>query len=343
MNKKKVSESIHVINPDVLQIISSIFPKSTKKDLINKLFFEFKEKLSSYDINYSELRAPLEPSTNVFAFIFNSDSLPRSNYIEPIINTAINVLDDKSKCAFLTGDLIIDQNKIWIYKKIFEDSGVDFNIIFKHNICVLAICNISDKTAEKIVEAFKNNGALLFSKNITFPTIEKFALTYFLVQNFVKDGKKLLYSVAEDGDKCNYTFVKVANGNFKLCPINDLYYITFLTARPQQIVALKDDLKYAICFYFDIKNIKMPKINVSDSKLKYVSENKKIVFQKDELKQLIANAINSNQISHMSARKEDPFIIIFNVSIFYRNSKYKVALKWDFASNIVSVVTIVYA
>lgn len=331
---------IHIINSEILPIIDH-FPFNFVKSIQSSLD-ELKEILQKYDVDYNDLRSVLDPTANVWAFVFDADSLYeriKTNYSEYLITEIINCLEPKSNCVFLTGDLLIENYNAYVYINVLKSVGINKEILSKTTLCAVVLINISESAANKINEHFKNEPNYLFYKNITTPSIEKYALTYCMIQKNIKLGKRLIYHVPEECDRSNYSGVVVSDSRYQLCPILDYYYHIFLDARPLQVIAPFDELKYSIKSFNGINNFTYPSLEITDDKLQYIKK-KNVNLTKVDIEKALSDALKTNQVFHISYTgfgEEDS--LDMNVASYIKDKKYTFGLKWSFKDNTVRLIT----
>lgn len=332
---------IHIINSEILPVLESLSTDFTED--IQSMFEDLKKNLSMYDIEYDELRSVLNPSAETWAFVFNADDLSRHikcNYIDYLITKASKCLLSESKCVFLGGDLCVDKHNIKRYQIILKDNNVDTSLVFKTTLCAIVIINISPFYADIVRKTFLDESSFLFDSNITKPTIDKYALTCYLVQKNIKLGRKLLYKTPEPGDNCNYSGINFVDNEYKLCPIEECLYLVFLTARLLQLAAPFSEIRYCVKSFFDIEIKDYPKIIVAEEKIKYLEENKNIKLSSIQIEDAIKKAFLTNQLFHISYTGfGEANSLNVNVVSYIDDKKCLFSLKWDLHCNEAKIIT----
>lgn len=334
---------IHIVNAGLLPILE-LFPFELT-DSLQSTFSDLKKALDLYGVKYDDLRKVLTPSADTWAFVFDADSLAKSingNYVDYLITKVAGNLPKESRCVFLAGDLCVDGHNYQRYQKILEDNGVDKSLVLKTTLCAIVIINLSTFAAKAIGDMLFDEPTYLFSADITNPDINKFALSYCLIQKNIKFGRKLLYAVSEPGDACNYSGVIFNGQEYQLCPIEDLSYSIFLRAKPAQIAAPFSELKYTVKVFFDVDVVEHPKIFVSEDKLKYLAESKNINLTSRQVEQAIDESFRANQPFHMSHTGfGEEKSLNMNLIAYIDDKKYTFAIKWDLKSNVAQLITAV--
>lgn len=317
---------------------SSVFPISIAD--IQKDFEVLQNSLQSYGIEYNDLRSNLNPSTNLFAFLFNCDLI--GDWYGPYLNELVySGLDKKANSVFFVGDILTDRINNFVYWKIFNDYYSNPDIIYKNNIYVVCVANISAYAFDKIRGSLTNEDSFLFGLDISKPSIEKYALTIGLIQKFIKLGDKLIYSSPELDDKFGNYSGMLNDDSRKLCPIQEEYYSIFLTNPIVQFECDYNDLKYSIKSLYDIDINDYPCVNITCEKIKYINKHIGASFSSEQLVSSIKDSFLKNKIYHIAkSGYNEQNCMDLNLEIFIENKKYQAALKWHLESNIATIITI---
>lgn len=334
-------EHIHLINAEILPILEYLSVDLTND--IQSSFGELKEVLGSFKINYKDFRSVLNPSADAWVYVFDIEELSKlanGNYIDYLITNASNQLQKESKCIFLAGDLIIDKHNYHVFQRIFRKNGKDESLLLKKDFCAITIINISNNYANILNEHFLQNTSYFFHQNITFPSIEKYAYTYRLVQKTIKLGNKLVYPIEDEGDECNYSGVVFSDKQYILCPIMSYYYSIFLTARLNQVMASFEELKYSVKSFYGVDLKDYPIIIVGDQKIEYIKKEKNICLTAQQIKDSVSEAFKLNQVFHISytGYGEDTSMDI-NISTYINKKRYLFSFKWDLSNNTATLIT----
>ena len=269
------NKKIHVLCSDILNILDRCEFLSYSSSDLQKELDDLVFKLKENDVDYSSLRRVLDPMSSIFSFVFNADKIPtKGNYIEYLMTIINNIINDEANCVYFAGDLILDEKNFNYYCKIFEKNNCSSEFLNKYNICLVNVLNISNFAFNKIINYFQKDESFLFGTNITEPSIDKYLLTYLIPQKTIKFGNKLIYEVSESDDFSNYSFINNDNKKYRLIPILDFHYHTFLTSKPFQIIGDYSDLKHSIKCIFDIDVKGYPEIYIDDSKIDYIKTKK---------------------------------------------------------------------
>ena len=345
MKKSKLNiddEVIHIVGNTILDIFDYSEYFDFKTEDIQNEFQYLNKVLANNNIDYSKLRSVLSPNSNVHSFVFDSGKVYNSeNYISPYITKIVDLLEKNMTVAVLVGDIIVNEKNCHVFSKIFSNNGYFNDIFLRTNIFVIDVINLTTNCFNRLTEELYNDEAFLFSIDITNPSIEKYAMTYAMQQKLIKYGNSLIYGVVEQGDHANYTLVDNLYGKYKLVPIDEFAYCTFLEVKPYQMASNSNDLKHSIKAIFNVTIKDYPNIEVDDEKMIYIKDHANIEIDKKVLVDLCYHSIKKNQIYHIrkNIHVSNP-VILFNVPLSYNRKEYECSLQWDLSLNEARIVTL---
>lgn len=342
--KKNDKKDIHIIGSEILDIFDSYDEFRISTEDIKKDFTILTDYLSKNSIDYNKLRKVLNPTSRIYSFVFNCDFVEdQMNYIATYITKIANCLEKNMSCIFLSGDLIVNKNNNSVYSKIFSEHCFDVDYINKFNIFIIDVINLTPYYFSKITNELKQDKSFLFSMDITTPSIEKLAMTYMLPQNCIKFKNKIIYSVLEETDKSNYSLIDNEDNKYRLVPVLEYYYFSFLSAKPLQISARMSELNNSVRAFFDINIKEYPKVSITEEKYKYALDHANISIEKDKLCDLCFKSITKNQIYHLNKNDYSKAPeLIFNITIMIDDKEYLCSLGWNFDNNEARVITVHY-
>ena len=345
-------EYVHIINGQtsvILDVIEDMFGIQEVRKQIRDDFLLLKKYLHKYNIEYKFFRNVLSPYAKSYSYFFNADKLEMYGYFNTLNRKIIKCLDDNSNAIFLGGDLIYSHKQMFLIKKILEEASINTDEFLISNYCNIIIVGISDYASKIIDEMFTRNidGYKGFY-NVTNPTHLKEYFMEFACQFSIKLGKKLIFPSPDHEDKtCDYSgfFIKEdvdMQKKYKLVPVPEDLYSTFLTYRPQVSEVDIKELLISLNMFYDIDKIEYPSIFISDSKVNYINKHIMANFSKEELESEIMDSLKKNQISHMTyTNLNECKSIDFNIPYYLNEKIYVVGCKWNFDENVVEVITII--
>lgn len=342
-------EYIHIVNGEggiYLDIVEKLFGKEEVRKTIREDFNKVKKELLLSNIDYADLRKVLIPFANAFSYFFSTKDLPNYMYFSKIYKQIILMLSKQEKAIFLCGDLIYDYSMNNEIKDLFEKYEINCKDFEESDFCNVIIVGITINSANKISEMLKEKfKAYRGYCNITNPSKMKEFCFSFAIQKSIKIGYKLIHSCPDEYDKSDYSGFCIKENTelsqYTLVPIIEELYGSFLTFRPFIGKTPKKELLYSLNAFYDLDDIKKPKIIVANEKLNYCTKHINSTFTIEEIQNNIAKMIDTNQISHMAfTNLEVEDSIDFNIP-YYKDSKiYTIACKWNFSTNEIYLITI---
>lgn len=322
--------------------------------------------LKGTNILYSSFRNTLIPSDGreyheqLFAFRLHPDD---NKVYQDIAENIIPLFNKNSRCNILIGDLIlypydIDTKKLLI-KSLYNTVGKRLSKNWRSDYFLIYINHIKQDNIVIIDNFFKKKKYYVGTADLSFESLFKSYISIASVlTTYVKIGKTIFCADADvDFEKHSHFNNGPWNWDkygYKIYGIQDSLFQTLLKYKIDTSIGTSlsgNDRKINTMIMTSQDNQELPiyEIKIDDKKLDYLEKHQLTLFDKIEvtknnLGKEIINKIQNQAFYNIKFMPEYN-VVIFNVFIEFknkRNTKIKlvIALKYDFESKEISLVTI---
>ncbi|MBU9391521.1 hypothetical protein KTE71_28930 [Burkholderia multivorans] len=211
--------------------------------------------MKSKKINYADLRTALTPQQAKHEAAFLFDEKRCASQFNPGVEVAdalFKLLDAKTTHSILSGELRDDKDEL-ARPLLAEAAVVAKDLDFSHPcFCfVLYVNNLSEGALGKIHEGLKAHPAYLGYVPCTFSSIAKTFVSMGLANLGIKHKDMVILGHEDDRDNsenCNLHLHDYEASAFKVRSLQSMYFHTFLSYKPEQILLEEtdDDLEIAI-------------------------------------------------------------------------------------------------
>lgn len=211
--------------------------------------------LKSKKINYADLRTALTPQQAKHEAAFLFDEKRCASQFNPGVEVAdalFKLLDPKTTHSILSGELRDDKDEL-ARPLLAEAAVIAKDLDFSHPcFCfVLYVNNLSEGALGKIHEGLKAHPAYLGYVPCTFSSIAKTFVSMGLANLGIKHKDMVILGHEDDRDNsenCNLHLHDYEASGIKVRSLQEMYFHTFLSYKPEQILLEEtdDDLEIAI-------------------------------------------------------------------------------------------------
>ncbi|MGE8723309.1 hypothetical protein ACO2KH_18485 [Leptospira terpstrae] len=329
---------------------------STMRNIINELFNELIYILKSKGIEYEKLKNCLTPQLkkNESALIFDTHQTNSGMYGSEIYDVLLPLLEKKSCCSFLHGDLILENNQQESFKKILENllKRNKNKYTYRHStqfFCIY-INNLPNNSVQLINKSLEKYPFYIGYIDVQYNSLFKSYLSTNLMNGFIKYNNFIIQPQPEDSpieaneNTLGYNF-KEYGFICKSIPVN--LFDVFLSYKIERPVykGFESDSIFNLYFLSNSpQELSELEIEIEDEKYQYLISNKSESLKKidsnfpnkEYLKSLISKNILSNYIYNI-AYSENLKIGKFNIIIenaIEQNLTYRFLVSMEYQENL---------
>jgi hypothetical protein len=359
--------SIEARNNVSLKLTKSLLnltPLQFQKEIKDE-FNDFLSKLNQSGLDYNTFKYTLVPpkgkDKDDHVFVFDTSKIKNSSYGYEVFKNIIPCFKRKSKHNVLSGDLLDLSNGQHI-DKILTVMFDSLNVPkinekrYVNRFYLVYINNISKTEINNIIKAMSEKNYFVGSCNMTYSSLFKSYISHCIGTIFVKNGENIIMGHEEnieDNSNVNILGYSFEDNKYNIVSIRGDYFGVFLTYKigSDMIInqkVLNSDIEIISNTITGCSNnITKLNINLSDDKIKYLSESKKIFdrisIKQTELNKIIKDKIKKSLIYNISFEAEQYNIIKFNIFIdFIEMGVYKkiiCSLGYSLLTNELNVIT----
>ena len=331
---------------------------------INNMHDILVEQLEKKGISYSALKSVLVPQKkrHEILLVFDTSQIEDEWYGIACHNAVIRLLDKSESHSFLCGDYISKINtsqenaNYLLYRNLSEHIDLS-KIEFKSSeqLFFIYINNVSDRFIDRLRNGLLNFQGFVGIVDVTLSSVLKIYTSSILTNGFIQYHDLILQPSSEHDDSFNvedknelgYDFA--ANGFKVRCIYTDLFglFLTYKIERLYFNILDTSDQAMAINSITPVfQRLNTSHIIVTPEKLEYLKQNKGDTMKRiglsditpEYLAQKIKENINSNYLFCMEFN--DVYQIAkFNIILEINSYKIQLGLKYDYANNTLSLIT----
>ncbi len=236
---------IHTINSrshSMLEVLRDLYGVTEVKNEIQRMHGELIKILKEKNINYTDLRSALVPSTDKeeAVFIFDSSVTNSGLYGREIFNQILPLLEPRSTQSILVGDLLGDDQH-FIYEILRESLALKRSFTFKHSTLLYGVYinNLTRSSKEKINQGLVSYGGYLGYIQTTFQSRAKIYVSTTMCGFLLKKGKTFIMAHEDDrlnSENVNITPYNLEQHGYSVTSLQSNYFSIFLSYKIERPV-----------------------------------------------------------------------------------------------------------